>query len=55
MLPPSAIAAHLVIPCLHKHLDFIALVYIVIIKVMDIEEQYSGWNHSEHTLLVSPK
>jgi hypothetical protein len=50
------IATHLVIACLHKSSDFIALVSIVIInKVMDIEEQYSGWNHLEHTLLISPK
>jgi hypothetical protein len=40
---------------LHKHSDFIALVSIVINKVMDIEEQYSGWNHFEHTLLISPE
>jgi hypothetical protein len=48
------IATHLVIACLHKSSDFIALVSIVINKVMDIEEQYSGWNHSEHTLLILP-
>jgi hypothetical protein len=50
---PCAIATHLVIACLHKSSDFIALVSIVINKVMDIEEQYSGWNRSEHTLLIS--
>jgi hypothetical protein len=33
----------------------IALVSIVINKVMDIEEQYSRWNHLEHTLLISPE
>jgi hypothetical protein len=40
---------------LHKSSDFIALVSIVINKVMDIEEQYSGWNHLEHTLLILPE
>jgi hypothetical protein len=49
------IATHLVIACLHKSSDFIALVSIVINKVMDIEEQYSGWNHLELTLLILPK
>jgi hypothetical protein len=49
------IATHLVIACLHKSSDFTALVSIVINKVMDIEEQYSGWNNSEHTLLISPE
>jgi hypothetical protein len=43
------------IACLHKSSDFIALVSIVINKVMDIEEQYSGWNHLEHTLLILPE
>jgi hypothetical protein len=28
---------------------------IVINKVMDVEEQYSGWNHSGHTLLILPE
>jgi hypothetical protein len=28
---------------------------IVINEVMDIEQQYSGWNRSEHTLLILPK
>jgi hypothetical protein len=46
---------HLVIACLQMSSDFITLVSIVINKVMDIEEQYSGWNHSEHTLLILPK
>jgi hypothetical protein len=55
MQPPSAIATHLVIACLHKRSDFIAMLSIVINKVMDIEQQYSGWNHSEHTLLILPK
>jgi hypothetical protein len=49
------ITTHLVIACLHNSSDFIILVSIVINKVMDIEEQYSGWNHAEHTLLISPK
>jgi hypothetical protein len=49
------IATHLVIACLHKSSDFIAMLSIVINKVMDIEQQYSGWNHLEHTLLILPK
>jgi hypothetical protein len=49
------ITTHLVITYLHKSSDFIALVSIVINKVMDIEEQYSGWNDLEHTLLISPE
>jgi hypothetical protein len=53
MLPPCTIATHLVITCLHQSFDFIALVSIVINKVMDIEEKYSGWNHLEHTMLIS--
>jgi hypothetical protein len=52
---PSAIATHLVIACLHKRSDFIAMLSIVINEVMDIEQQYSGWNRSEHTLLILPK
>jgi hypothetical protein len=28
---------------------------IVINKVMDIEQQYSGWNRLEHTLLILPE
>jgi hypothetical protein len=55
MQPPSVIATHLVIACLHKSSDFIAMLSIVINKVMDIEQQYSGWNCSEHTLLILPK
>jgi hypothetical protein len=43
---------HLVTACLHKSSDFIPLVSIVINKVMDIEEQYSGWNRCFRTHLA---
>jgi hypothetical protein len=51
MMPPCVIATHLVI----NSSDFITLVSIVINKVMDIEQQYSGWNHLEQTLLILPE
>jgi hypothetical protein len=49
------ITTHLVIARLHKSSDVIAMLSIVINKVMDIEQQHSGWNRSEHTLLILPK
>jgi hypothetical protein len=47
-----SVTTHLVIACLHKSSDFTAMLSIVINKLMDIEQQYSGWNHLEHTLLI---